>query len=748
MAVLWVFVCMDSYSVVDDWEMTRFDGGFDGLAELESRGFSGAVEAGETWAFFRDGKALATVSDLRSTPIPAEIDAFEDADGKRYDAPTSGAATLAAMLALDGDVRGRYFTDDTPLEAVHETLSGGGFTGYVELSENVLSGDYYFVYVDGEVEHLGFVGTAPMISGEKAERKAKNEVGIYAVVAVQFPEIELPEPTVVEAESEDEGEQDESESEPTLKPEATAEPEPTSESEPTPEREATAEPEPTTEPEAPSEPKPTEVTDTTTETEPTPEADPDRPDQPATNDEPTPKQVEAADAPEPQPAAKEPETVGEPASQSSKSEREVEQADDESARRSDSSGYERPASSESTVEPDDPVVDESSVEAPSGAGTAAKSKSRQEPEGIEAVTVRTVPSLDPEQSNQVTPEKRSISASKTAQQTAATKPDRRTETTEKASSDRSLSIEQLQQQHEEQISEYEERIGEYEEQIETLESELTTSDGRVEALEAELESIRNERDELRAQIEASGTPSPSGTSLSAPDALARTSLFVREASRGEATLEDARDSGVDRETVTANLRIEHHTEFEDDGTTVEGKPFETWLRSSDTYAFVEWLIIDLFFEIRSTGAVDGLRPLYDALPEIDRISFEDSITVGSGKEGRKISFDIVARDKKGNPLVVVEFDRRREPTRAETIEPFVTDASDVCEMHESLAAAVAVTSSYFESDAMATTEEATGTSLLSRSKHRSYVKLSRTSGYHLCLVEARDESFNLTVPEL
>jgi hypothetical protein len=241
-----------------------------------------------------------------------------------------------------------------------------------------------------------------------------------------------------------------------------------------------------------------------------------------------------------------------------------------------------------------------------------------------------------------------------------------------------------------------------------------------------------------------------GISLSPIEALSKTNLFIRSRNRGEATLEDARDGdeNADPEAVAGNLRIEYHTDFEDEGATVDGEPFEAWLRSSETYTFVEWLLTELFFEIQSTGAIEELEPLYNALPEIDRVGFEETIAVGDGEEGRDVDFNIVARDKKGNPVVVVAFDRQRDPTRAAAIEPLVTDASDVCEKHDSLVAAVAITSSYFESDARTAVEEATSTSLLSRSKYRSHVKLSRASGYHLCLAEFRDGSFNLTHPEL
>jgi len=47
-----------------------------------------------------------------------------------------------------------------------------------------------------------------------------------------------------------------------------------------------------------------------------------------------------------------------------------------------------------------------------------------------------------------------------------------------------------------------------------------------------------------------------------------------------------------------------------------------------------------------------------------------------------------------------------------------------------------------------TVAEATRSGILSRDKRKSFVNLSRKRGYHLCLVEARNENFHLEVPEL
>ena len=186
---------MDAHTVMEEWEVSPFDGGFEGIDSLRSRGFSGAVEADGTWLFLEDGDPLAVRADIDEAPREGDIDAFEDAGGQAYEAPHPATAALAAMLTLDGDVRGQYFSDETPLSTVHETLSEGGFTGYVELSKNVLSGDYFVVYEDGEASYIGYLGpSGRLLTGEEAQSKAEGEVGIYDVVAVRLPTVELPEP--------------------------------------------------------------------------------------------------------------------------------------------------------------------------------------------------------------------------------------------------------------------------------------------------------------------------------------------------------------------------------------------------------------------------------------------------------------------------------------------------------------------------------------------------------------------------
>ena len=710
---------MDARSVVDDWDTAPFDGGFGGIGALASRGFSGAIETGETWLFLRDGEPLAVVSDLESTPRRGDIDAFEDATGRRHEAPTPAAATLAAMLALDGEVRGRYFTDDTPLDAVDETLSEGGFTGYVELSENVLSGDYYYVYVDGEADRVAFVGSSRMLSGEEAESRATGEVGIYDVVAVRLPRPTLPEP----------------------------EPEPGTDAgmTPVPESESESEAAPGTDGETaadgPTTGMPTDADSTTNVGEDNETDDPAPTERPATDavhDGPSTTGVERSPSEDAAITATETGSDESPDGDGSAPGGGTPEPSPPGTDRGDDTAEtagETPPDDAAAAgfEPADEgaIADAGRTETPESDGKAGDEGAG----GIEAVTTRTVPSLDPENSGRRDPE----NVGRAERERVETRDGSPTSRSPPTSVSRSGDSRAEAESDDPQIEAYESRI-------EELEAELADADSRIEELEAELESLRAERDDLQRRI--GGSDDSASESLTPSAALAGTSLFVRERTRGDGTLEDAHAGDADRDDVESNLRIEYHTSFEDADALVDGDPFESWLRSSDTFAFVEWLTFELLFEIRSTSAVEELRPLYDALPEIDRIGFDETIPVGDGTEGRETTFDIVARNKRGKPLLAATFDRGRDPTRADAIEPLVVDASDVCADHDTLAAAVAITSSYFESDAMAAVEEATSTSLLSRSKHHSYVKLSRTNGFHLCLVEARDESFNLTVPEL
>jgi hypothetical protein len=696
---------MDAHTVIEEWEVSPFDGGYEGLRERQSRRFSGAIEAGNSWLFFADGEPVAVLEGLDADPRPGDIGSFEDAAGQQHEAASPAAARLAAMLALDGEVRGEYFTDETPLSKVHETLSAGGFTGYVELSENVLSGDYYVVYADGEASYLGVLGSSGrLIRGDEAQSKAEGEVGIYGVVSVSMPAVEIPQPS----------------------------PAPSNESvapgsgsaDAGPATDATTGATPTGSdpggggqgPDSSSDTAPETPVDPTVARESRPEADP------TTGEDDPAESAGASTDGAAEPEARQPDT----SSQETARRTERHTGDAGSADRSgrpERTPEDRPGS-----ERDDTGEDRRAADSTTPGASEAS---------VDGVTTRAVPSLDPERSQ--------LDAGTSTEATTTERDGRRQESRRTDETGSSTGGERSTQKPTENRDESrradDERIDELREEYER----------RIQKLKSELESVRGERDRLQRRVsnlEADEQPATGGRSLSAAEALAGTSLFVREGTRGGATLEDAYEGGTDRETLAENLRIEYHTQFDDEGATVDGEAFDDWLRDSTAYRFAEWLVTDLLFEIQSAKSVSEMRPLYDAIPEIDRIGFADTITVGDGKEGREVEFDVVLRNQMGDPLFVADISQGREPTHADGLKPVVRDATGICEETPTLAAAFAVTESFFEPDALELTREATSSSLLSRGKHPSFVKISRKNGYHLCLVEAPEGAFHLSVPEL
>ncbi|HKJ58234.1 MAG TPA: hypothetical protein VKA37_03320, partial [Halobacteriales archaeon] len=175
-------------SRIESWDALTVPGGYAGLSDLAEDDFTGAVEAGGTRMFTLNGRVIGV--------FDGSISAFDGAESTAYEAPDPALPLLFAMQERGGEVRGKYYTDDTPLEEVDQTLTDGGFTGYLELSENVLSGDYYVAYYGGRSLAAAFIGNeGRVVTGREAFDLAADEVGIYEVRSVDLEVSELPEPS-------------------------------------------------------------------------------------------------------------------------------------------------------------------------------------------------------------------------------------------------------------------------------------------------------------------------------------------------------------------------------------------------------------------------------------------------------------------------------------------------------------------------------------------------------------------------
>lgn len=632
----------------DNWAERSFSGGYRGLQELANQAFSGVVRADDAELYVTKGVAVG----LRR----GEMAAFEDADGVAHEAPSPALPLLAVMQERDLEVRDQFYSEQTPLSAVDETLSEGGFTGYIELSENVLSGDYYVVYHHGRSMAVGFVGeSSRLVDGDEAFETADDEVGIYTVRAADIEHIELPEPA-------DEPPADEN-------------PEPTG-----------------------SDPPKGETTTTA------PPADPES-EAPPTEDDPAAKQES-------------PEAETDPL---------------------------EPASDDGASAPDSAVATDSEQhdgeQAPRPSAVDAGSDEAETPDDADAeLEPQAIPSLDPART---TPTEETDGDS----QPAGVGPtaDGRVVDASNATSGNTAP-------RGGQVAELEAMLGDREEELERLRDELAAATDQRDALRDELETVTNERDDLRSEVtrleaelaETESTTSDASQTISATEALTGTDIFVRYYSKGNPTLEDARGGSASRDDVGENLRLEVHTRFERDDVAVDGDSYDAFLTESLEHQFVEWVTHDLLFEIRETSNQQALADLYDVIPNLDHAELNGRVGVDENSE----QFDIVFRDRTDSPLLVANLNDSREAATESMLETVVTKAQQVGQSADAFSGAFLVTRSFFDASAVELAGETTKSGLLSRDKRKSFVKLSRKRGYHLCLVEARDENFHLAVPDL
>jgi hypothetical protein len=798
------------------------------------------------------------------------IDDFEDSSGAIFDAPTDALPLLAIMQERSDEVRAKYYSEDTGISEVDQTLESGGFTGFVELSENVLSGDYYLVYHQGTSMSVAFVGnTEQLLTDDEAFERADDEVGIYEVRPVDIEPIAIPDPPEPEPDPEPDpvvdAVQDEQQVEgdsvsvendtPPESAETVVEPdqtendapeagsEPLSPEEPSPEptvsaekheerdendplqadgvrEESTATPStdpvgetPTVEPED----GPTEETQVakrqSADTNPTASPRPDPPEAESsaddgararTNESPasetggqesettsaatdTDTGTRGAAAAETEPA---PPTEQEPAetpaqqdvsstpisSEPGQSESAANALDERAAVSEDPSSLEKRAipsldpeltssqarSSSSEPRRDAPARDDES-RASAGGSTSRSTEHRDQsaerrnksPNGTEQPTDRH--SQQTTQESTANQEKRQAKQS-TAQSTDTAESTESTEQTVEAS-----------EEHEEEtgvserIDELQELLTERETEIDRLESSLDTAESERESVRRELEQVREERDELQTQVdkleselqrleEELGAATDAQQRMTPQEALSGTDIFVRYRSKGDATLEKAHQSGAVKKDVVENLRLEKHTQFDADISAVGGREYDEFLEETVAYRFVRWVVEDLIFEIQGTGHTDSLSELYDALPKINRVELNGAVNVTYTEDGQETqtaeTFDVVFRERMGDPLLVANINESRQGASEAMMEGLITAAERVGQTSDQLGSAFLVTESFFEPEALETVAEATRGGILSRDKRKSFVNLSRKRGYHLCLVEARNQNFHLEVPEL
>jgi len=713
---------------ITDWDRREVGDGRAGLSKLGDAGFSGAVETGDAWLFMLNGRIVGTTG--------GSVDALGTRDTlTAYTAPHPSLPLLFAMRERGGDTQGRYFTDDTALAEVHDTLSSESFTGYIELSENVHSGDYHVVYYGGRALSAAFVGSAErLVTGDDAFERANEEVGIYEVNSVDLDVRDVPEPrddataagggTAAGAAT-------------GTHTRATEEPGSRSGSDPTGETNA-----------AGSGPAEYTIEDSVEGLrDPDPDAARTRADEPDPGGEDSGVDAEDADgggdagnATDAQDAA-DPQGVGAAESSKPASNAGGKAGASGTPDARDAGGQQTP--DESTDEATggrarDSPSPKADRRSRSGArtdrkGSIASGRSDGTDEGgIPWDDGRTVPALDPART--AVPAEGADAESEP--EGAASPPTEPSPDTSDAGEPADGEVAS-------------DRIADLEAELEELRENLQSLRAEHDRVTAERDQLLEEREELRTRLEDFRAERETAeTDLTPREALANTDLFVRYDAKTRDTLADAHDGDATPETVGANLRLETHTRFDGDAS-VDGEAFESFLQDTLAYRFVAWLTGEFIFEIRDTGNEAALRDLYDAIPEIDRAEFDGTVT-SRDASGEEVStaFDVVLRNQMGEPLLVADVDEGRDPTDGAMMDDLLDRATTVVEATGSLAGVFLITASFFDNEVHGAVRDATKTGFLGRDSRTNFVKTSRNEGYHVCLVEARSDRFHLSRPGL
>jgi hypothetical protein len=832
----------DITDAVTAWEPVAVGSGNAGLRSLAADDFSGGVTTGLAWAFLLNGRIVGV--------FDGALEDFADADLTAYRAPDPSLPLLYAMRETGGETRGQYYTEDTPLSQVDRKLSDGGFTGYVELSENVLSGDYYVVYHGGRSMSVAFVGASGrLVTEEEAFELADDEVGIYSVTAVDIEVVDVPEPSTgaapgdagdrssatpdEAAESEggddtavvddanagdtDDGVGDVTFSGPTgvgaTDVEATGG---TSgdveDDEPRVDTTADDGEEPTVAT-ADSEEPPAESAAGATDADAVESVDTENEDDGEREHEQEHESERGDDVHETHPPAEgrdgdrdggvtAEETGPAVPNGATRSEDgpatgnvESETPTDAVGPGSSVDGADSTGGTNSANEADvtdagadtegaEPNTTGAETDAEDTLGGSEDGESEDDGNSAPAESVfsaerqwqetRRIPALDPEESMglggvtgvepEASPERESTEASAPPEQEETAR-DTETLGTESESEG---------QPDAERVADERRSLREALEAAEVERDELVAE---VEGLESRLETVTGERDDLRSRVaeleseierlrealeqqETAGTRTGAGAGGSASGqerlspAAARegTNLFVRYRSKGKPTLEKAKEGKAEQGDVVENLQLEYHTTFDDEAATVDGEPYETFLYGTTEWGFVKWVVEELLYEIGRSGHRTDLAALFDRIPEIDRVQFDGEVPVtvdgenGPSHESR--TFDLVFWDSMGDPLFVADVNTGRNATTAGMVGSLIEGARAVGDSKDTLGGAFYVTSSFFDPEALDAVGEETSGGLLSRNSKKSFVKLSRKRGYHLCLVEARGDEFHLSVPEL
>lgn len=616
----------DAITHIESWPSTTLAEA-DGLDDLPPE-FNGVVTAGNIWLFVVNGSIVGRVGGDR--------DDVQERRATAYDASEPTQPLLFAMQEAEGQTEAEYYTGNTPVSEADEELAGD-FVGYIELSEDVLSGDYYAVY-DGDTSmYVGFLGGGEVVTGDEALDKADNEVGVYEIVSV---ELDVEEISIDATEEDDEAAEQESE------------------------------------------------------------------------------EVEGEDDDED-------DTGIEPRSREDY-EWELDAEDDEldgehdSERDTDDSFFEDEDGGSASATNSQTEQGKGVAATPDSTDAPVQSMERDEADFDELKSEHDDDDSELELPESVAEEMASPPDSTVPQEEITTLQQQMKRLAGEIASN-GTDVERLQQQ-----------VADLAEKAETVMRRQRDLEERVEEFQAEAPVSESESSETKSVEQT----------LERGEALDKLDVFLRYESRADPTIEDAAASEASQEEANENIKFEVHSQFDADETDIEGgKTPEEFLEETIEHRFVEHAATELLYEIMETNNKQGLQSLYDSIQQINRAEFNGSVEVGE----ESVKFDLVIRDQRGRPLIVGDAENGNQPVKRDQIESLIDKANSVSGEYGQLGAAVFLTTSFYESGALESADKATKDGFISR--RQSVVKDSGNN-YQLCLLEGREDSFHMTMPEL
>ncbi|PNW65640.1 UNVERIFIED_CONTAM: hypothetical protein BEN50_21820 [Euhalothece sp. KZN 001] len=640
---------------IDLWEDRPVETGPAGLMQLQTEEFDGLVEDGSGLrAFYVRGRVVHLEG--------GSVDELAEGSLTASRADNAGVAMLAAMRTLAPEARARYYTHKTPLNAVDDTLRSGGFTGYVCLAEQVVSGAYFLVYHNGKRMPVAYVGAAlRTVTGQDAYELAVDEVGIYEVF-----------PTEVEVRRVD------ADAAPTDVGPATA----------------TAE--------SPQIDLQLDMTDASG----APQAGASDAMAGAERSS-APADVSSSTAPSAQTT---PETAvdgsGTPdgALEQSSTETPVEQAD-----------------------PPEASIEQSSTDAPVEQPGSTYGPQDSQPPSVQRPVNEAVTSHLQGRLMALEERRRELERERNELMREVA----RVETT----------VEEREARITEITAEYESRI---DEQADTIDAQQR----QIEALQTEVATLEETVTQQQARLD--GEDIAETQELTARAAFEQTNLFIRYRNKAGPSLRDFRMQNAAISKVRENLAVEYHTHFDAPTTTIEGESFEEYLHGATEYQFIHWVTGDLLALIEATGNRGAMGPLFEAVTAIDRVELYGTVSASVAGEEEPISrpFDIIARNQVGDPLLVADVNTTPTATTRAMTESMTEKLADLAPAIADIAAGFYVTESFYDPGALQVIADQISGGIIPRTNKRSYVRLGRGRGFHLCLTERRGEQFYLNVPDL